>query len=172
MLRTPLFGGRCISVVRRWWVGTKGNCGDPSSSAHKDGGPLRMTDGGSERSGSQTEGAIPPSRPPPPVPVNPRVQYANLPKCAIHALDSRFRGNDWRFGRRPVPNETDTPAFLLLTRGREGDSLSLWTHVERRQRASEEDSKTARRRRKRATKCKKDTKIEGTNSKICCKHRT
>jgi hypothetical protein len=52
MLRTPLFGGRRISVVCCWVLRTKSNCGDPSPRpvGAQGGRPsvpaLRVTDGG------------------------------------------------------------------------------------------------------------------------------
>jgi hypothetical protein len=33
---------------------------------------------------------------------------ANLRKCAVDRLDSRFRGNDRRFESDPIPNDTST----------------------------------------------------------------
>jgi hypothetical protein len=31
------------------------------------------------------------------IPAKAGIHFANLRKCAVVALDSRFRGNDWRF---------------------------------------------------------------------------
>ena len=43
------------------------------------------------------------------------IHSANLRKFAVYGLDSRFRGNDWRFERDPTPNDTTTGASYHLT---------------------------------------------------------
>jgi hypothetical protein len=40
------------------------------------------------------------------IPAKAGIHSANLRKCALYELDSRFRGNDWRFGRDAIPNDT------------------------------------------------------------------
>jgi hypothetical protein len=48
------------------------------------------------------------------------IYSANLRKCAVEGVDSRpsvssgqaFRGNDWRFERDPLPNDTTTRRAL------------------------------------------------------------
>jgi hypothetical protein len=42
------------------------------------------------------------------IPVKAGIHAANLRKCAGDGLDSRFRGNDWRFERHSIPNDTAT----------------------------------------------------------------
>jgi hypothetical protein len=46
----------------------------------------------------------------PVIPAKAGIHPANLRKCAVEGLDSRFRGNDWRFERDPIPNDTTTAA--------------------------------------------------------------
>jgi hypothetical protein len=43
------------------------------------------------------------------IPAKARIHSANLLKCVIFGLDSRFRGNDRCFGRGPIPNDANTP---------------------------------------------------------------
>ena len=38
------------------------------------------------------------------------IYSANLRKCAVEGLDSRFRGNDWHFGRDPTQMTPLPPA--------------------------------------------------------------
>ena len=38
---------------------------------------------------------------------------ANPQKCAVRGLDSRFRGNDRRFERDPIPNDTTTESWVV-----------------------------------------------------------
>jgi hypothetical protein len=42
------------------------------------------------------------------IPAKAGIHSASLGKCAVHALDSRFRGNDRRFVRDDIPNDTTT----------------------------------------------------------------
>jgi hypothetical protein len=42
------------------------------------------------------------------IPAKAGIYSANLRKCAVDRLDSRFRGNDRRFERDPIPNDTTT----------------------------------------------------------------
>jgi hypothetical protein len=42
------------------------------------------------------------------IPAKAGIHSANLRKCAVDGLDSRFRGNDQRFERDPIPNDTTT----------------------------------------------------------------
>jgi len=42
------------------------------------------------------------------IPAKAGIHSANLGKCAVHGLDSRFRGNDRRFVRDDIPNDTTT----------------------------------------------------------------
>ena len=42
------------------------------------------------------------------IPAKAGIHSANLQKCAVHGLDSRFRGNDRRFVRDDIPNDTTT----------------------------------------------------------------
>ena len=42
------------------------------------------------------------------IPAKAGIHSANLQKCAVHGLDSRFRGNDRRFARDDIPNDTTT----------------------------------------------------------------
>ena len=42
------------------------------------------------------------------IPAKAGIHSASLRKCALDELDSRFRGNDWRFERDPIPNDTYT----------------------------------------------------------------
>ena len=44
------------------------------------------------------------------IPAKAGIDSANLRKCAVEGLDSRFRGNDQRFERDPIPSDTTTPA--------------------------------------------------------------
>jgi hypothetical protein len=44
------------------------------------------------------------------IPAKAGIHSANLRKCAIHGLDSRFRGNDRRFEGDLIPNDANTPA--------------------------------------------------------------
>jgi hypothetical protein len=49
------------------------------------------------------------------IPAKAGIHSADLGKCAVHGLDSRFRGNDRRFVRDDIPNDTTTrigDAFL------------------------------------------------------------
>jgi hypothetical protein len=48
------------------------------------------------------------------IPAKAGIHSANLRKCAVHGLDSRFRGNDWSFVRDDISNDTTT---------RRGDSI-------------------------------------------------
>jgi hypothetical protein len=40
------------------------------------------------------------------IPAKAGIHSANLRKCAVRRLDSRFRGNDRRFVREGIPNDT------------------------------------------------------------------
>jgi hypothetical protein len=42
------------------------------------------------------------------IPAKAGIYSANLRKCVVDGLDSRFRGNDRRFERDPIPNDTNT----------------------------------------------------------------
>jgi hypothetical protein len=42
------------------------------------------------------------------IPAKAGIHSANLQKCAVYGLDSRFRGNDWRLVRDAIPNDTTT----------------------------------------------------------------
>jgi len=42
------------------------------------------------------------------IPAKAGIHSANLQKSAVDGLDSRFRGNDRRFERDPIPNDTTT----------------------------------------------------------------
>jgi hypothetical protein len=42
------------------------------------------------------------------IPAKAGIYSANLRKCAVDELNSRFRGNDRRFQRYPSPNSTNT----------------------------------------------------------------
>ena len=42
------------------------------------------------------------------IPAKAGIHSANLGKGPIDGLDSRFRGNDWRWERDPIPNDTNT----------------------------------------------------------------
>ena len=44
------------------------------------------------------------------IPAKAGIHSENLRKCAVNGLDSRFRGNDLRFERDPIPNDPSTPA--------------------------------------------------------------
>jgi len=44
------------------------------------------------------------------IPAKAGIHSANLRKSAVHGLDSRFRGNDRRFVRDDIPNDTITSA--------------------------------------------------------------
>jgi hypothetical protein len=54
------------------------------------------------------------------IPAKAGIHSANLRKCAVEGLDSRFRRNDQRFERDPIPNDTNTqpwtnnPARMVL----------------------------------------------------------
>ena len=43
------------------------------------------------------------------IPAKAEIYSANLWRCAVVALDSRFRGNDRRLEWIPIPNDTSTP---------------------------------------------------------------
>ena len=43
------------------------------------------------------------------IPAKAGIYSANLPQCAVDGLDSRFRGNDRRFEKDPIPNDTTRP---------------------------------------------------------------
>ncbi|MGD0009849.1 MAG: hypothetical protein ABSE93_15050 [Terriglobia bacterium] len=45
------------------------------------------------------------------IPAKAGIHSANLRKCPVEGLDSRFRGNDQRFERDPIPSDTTTPAY-------------------------------------------------------------
>ncbi|MGD0010023.1 MAG: lysylphosphatidylglycerol synthase transmembrane domain-containing protein [Terriglobia bacterium] len=49
------------------------------------------------------------------IPAKAGIYSANLRKCAVDGLDSRFRGNDRRFKRDPIPNDTTTGDGGCLT---------------------------------------------------------
>ena len=49
------------------------------------------------------------------IPAKAGIHSANLRKCAVHGLDSRFRGNDLRFVRDDIPNDTTTRFACHLT---------------------------------------------------------
>jgi len=42
------------------------------------------------------------------IPAKAGIHSANLRNCAVHGLDSRFRGNDRPFVRDDIPNDTTT----------------------------------------------------------------
>ena len=42
------------------------------------------------------------------IPAKAGIHSSNLRKCAVHRLDSRFRGNDRRFVKDDIPNDTTT----------------------------------------------------------------
>jgi hypothetical protein len=44
----------------------------------------------------------------PVIPAKAGIHSANPRKCAVHGLDSRFRGNDRRLVRDDIPNDTTT----------------------------------------------------------------
>jgi hypothetical protein len=47
------------------------------------------------------------------IPAKAGIYPANLRKCPGGGLDSRFRGNDGRFGSDPIPNDSKTELGLL-----------------------------------------------------------
>ena len=47
------------------------------------------------------------------IPAKAGIYSANLPKCAVDGLDSRFRGNGRRFEKDPIPNDTTRPGRTL-----------------------------------------------------------
>jgi len=49
----------------------------------------------------------------PVIPAKAGIYSANLWKCAVVALDSRFRGNDRRIEWIPIPNDTSTKAAMI-----------------------------------------------------------
>jgi len=49
------------------------------------------------------------------IPAKAGIHSTNLRKCAVEGLDSRFRGNDWRFERDPIPNDTTAQDRCSLT---------------------------------------------------------
>jgi hypothetical protein len=53
------------------------------------------------------------------IPAKAGIHSANLRKCAIHGLDSRFRGNDRRFEGDPIPNDTNTAARVTAIQSEE-----------------------------------------------------
>ena len=46
--------------------------------------------------------------PTPVIPAKAGIHAANLWRCAVYRLDSRFRGNDWCFEMDATPIDTDT----------------------------------------------------------------
>jgi hypothetical protein len=42
------------------------------------------------------------------IPAKAGIHSANLRKCAVYGLDSRFRGNDWRWAGDAIANDTTT----------------------------------------------------------------
>jgi hypothetical protein len=58
------------------------------------------------------------------IPAKAGIHSANLRKSVVDGLDSRFRGNDWRFGRDAIPNDTTTlPRALHTTHGKDAPSF-------------------------------------------------
>jgi len=51
------------------------------------------------------------------IPAKAGIHSANLRESAVNALDSRFRGNDRRFKRGPVPNDTNSQRRKLQSLG-------------------------------------------------------
>jgi hypothetical protein len=51
----------------------------------------------------------------PVIPAKAGIHPGTLPECTNDGLDSRFRGNDWRFVTGAIPNDTITAAAFLLT---------------------------------------------------------
>ena len=51
------------------------------------------------------------------IPAKAGIYSANLWKCTVARLDSRFRGNDWRIEGIPIPNDTSTDYPQGLTPG-------------------------------------------------------
>jgi hypothetical protein len=51
------------------------------------------------------------------IPAKAGIYPANLRKCAVDGLDSRFRGNDRRFEGDPIPNDTNTALRVISTLG-------------------------------------------------------
>jgi hypothetical protein len=49
------------------------------------------------------------------IPAKAGIHSANPQKCAVHALDPRFRGNDRRWIRDTIPNDTTTEKNSRLT---------------------------------------------------------
>ena len=55
------------------------------------------------------------------------IYSANLRKCAVDGLDSRFRGNDRRFEGDPIPNDTNTRvAYRNVRQWRLSEHLERW----------------------------------------------
>jgi hypothetical protein len=48
------------------------------------------------------------------IPAKAGIYSANLWKCAVVGLDSRFRGNDRRLEWIPIPNDTSTRSCNML----------------------------------------------------------
>ena len=59
------------------------------------------------------------------IPAKAGIHAANLRKCAVDGLDSRFRGNDRRFERHPIPNDTTTQNVGSGMEMKERDSSKL-----------------------------------------------
>ena len=53
------------------------------------------------------------------------IYSANLWKCAVVGLDSRFRGNDWRLEWIPIPIGTSTKHFIILVIDLEFDVVQV-----------------------------------------------
>ena len=49
------------------------------------------------------------------IPAKAGIHSANVWKCAVDGLDSRFRGNDRRFERDPIQKDTSTQKYHSLT---------------------------------------------------------
>jgi hypothetical protein len=50
------------------------------------------------------------------IPAKAGIHSANLRKCAVHELDSRFRGNDRSFVTDDISNDTTTGFMKLIDR--------------------------------------------------------
>jgi hypothetical protein len=48
------------------------------------------------------------------IPAKAGIHLASLRKCAVDGLDSRFRGNDWRFESDPMPNDANARIGIPL----------------------------------------------------------
>ena len=48
------------------------------------------------------------------IPAKAGIHSANFRKCAVHGLDSRFRGNDRRFARDDIASDTTTGSWAVM----------------------------------------------------------